>query len=171
MEVITKKTFLPLTLFLFAVSFGAMLYAESATEISAEEAFEQRQQIVAYSQKFLGKGYARGATGPQSFDCSGLVYAVARDSIGLQLPRMSSALYSFSTKVSDDQREPGDLVFFKTTGSGSISHAGIYLGEGKFIHSASDGPQVGVIISSLDEKYWKAHYAGAGQILPSAYSE
>jgi probable lipoprotein NlpC len=59
------------------------------------------------------------------------------------------------------------LVFFVTTGR-SISHAGIYTGAGRFIHSASEGPQTGVIYSQLDESYWEKSFAGAGRALPES---
>ena len=167
MNVINKKTFLPITLILFAISFGMQVYAEAALEKTAEKAAQQRLQLVEYSKSFLGKAYARGGLGPDYYDCSGLVYTVSRESIGLQLPRSSAAMYKFAKPVPDEKREVGDLVFFKTTESGNISHSGIYIGENKFIHSASDGPQTGVIISSLNDRYWKNHYAGTGQILPS----
>ncbi|MBP5465471.1 MAG: C40 family peptidase, partial [Treponema sp.] len=90
-------------------------------------------------------------------------------------------------KIEAKDREPGDLVFFKTTSSPDISHVGIYLGryagkdekgkavslagvgklEGKrlFIHSASDGPETGVIVSSLDDGYWAEHLTGYGRVL------
>jgi hypothetical protein len=72
-----------------------------------------------------------------------------------------------SRTINESQKEAGDILFFRTVGT-KISHAGLYLGNDQFIHSASDGPNTGVIISSLKETYWKTTYAGAGQILPPA---
>jgi probable lipoprotein NlpC len=74
-------------------------------------------------------------------------------------------LYNWAEKIGEDTLQPGDLVFFITSGR-SISHAGIYAGEGWFIHSASDGPQTGVMYSRLEEAYWQKTFAGAGRALP-----
>jgi hypothetical protein len=123
--------------------------------------------MIAYSKKYIGTPYRAGGTDADGMDCSGFLFTVARESVGLQLPRTSAALYSMARIIDDSQKEPGDIVFFRTVGS-KISHAGLYLGNDQFIHSASDGPNTGVIISSLKESYWKKTYAGAGQILPSA---
>ena len=74
-----------------------------------------------------------------SFDCSGLIFTVSREAIGVQLPRTTRALFNFCKDVDDKEREAGDLVFFKTTSSGEVSHVGLYIGSNQFIHAASDG--------------------------------
>jgi probable lipoprotein NlpC len=102
-------------------------------------------------------------------DCSGLVYASFKDSLSVSVPRSTSALYNWTEKISAEALEPGDLVFFITQGR-DISHVGIYLGEGRFIHSASEGPETGVIRSRLNESYWQRSFAGAGRALPGAGS-
>ena len=86
------------------------------------------------------------------------------DVLDISLPRSSSGIASFCTKLSE-KAEPqiGDFLFFNTTGKG-ISHVGIYLGDGTFIHSASDGPKTGVIISALNESYWKKCFLFYGSI-------
>jgi hypothetical protein len=96
-------------------------------------------------------------------DCSGLVYQAALDGPGISLPRTVSSLASRATRIRDAAREPGDLLFFNTTGR--LSHVGIYLGGGTFVHAASDGPRTGVIISDLSEEYWKRTYSFAGRVL------
>jgi hypothetical protein len=65
-----------------------------------------------------------------------------------------------------EKAQPGDLLFFKTDSSGKISHVGLYLGGRHFIHSASSGPNTGVIYSTLDERYWSRTYAAAGRVFP-----
>lgn len=135
----------------------------------AKKVSTQRQTLITYSLKFMGTPYVSGATGPDGFDCSGFVITMSHDAIGFQLPRTAQSIYA-SDKVehiSPTVREPGDLVFFKSTETGAINHVGIYVGKRKFIHAASDGPHTGVIISTLDEKYWHAHYAGSGRFLPT----
>lgn len=150
--------------------FAALFWCTScsfAREYSQDEAREARYKMVDYSKQYVGVPYKWGGTGPDGMDCSGFIYTVTRNSIGVQLPRTASEMYNYSRIVPDAEREPGDLVFFKTVGNGKISHAGIYLGNDQFIHSASDGPNTGVIISSLKESYWSRTYAAVGQILPS----
>ena len=139
----------------------------SAQEYSQAEAREARRKIIDYSKQYVGVPYKWGGTGPDGMDCSGFIYTVVRNAIDMQLPRTAAQMYAYARIIPDGSREPGDLVFFKTTGGSHISHAGIYLGSDQFIHSASDGPQTGVIISSLKESYWQRTYAASGQILPS----
>ena len=122
---------------------------------------------MAESKKYVGCPYVYGATGPDSFDCSGLIYYVANQALGLQLPRTSKAMYSFCKVVPKEKMEEGDLLFFKTNNTASITHVGIYIGGSQFISAISDGPNSGVIISSLDQEYWKPKYVGCGQFLAS----
>lgn len=142
------------------------LCAESVA-MSPEQAKEARVRFMEQAEKLTGCPYVYGAVGPDRFDCSGFVYYVAREALKIQLPRTARAIYSYTDPVSAENMEPGDLVFFKTTSSGNISHVGIYLGERKFISALSDGSKTGVVISSLDSSYWKPRFCGAGQILPS----
>ena len=135
-------------------------------KITPEEAAAMRTTFVEYSKRYIGKAYVRGATGPEAFDCSGLVFACSRESIGVQLPRQTTAIYAFCTLIDDAEREVGDLVFFTT--NGEINHVGIYAGNGQFINAASDGPNTGVILSSLKENYWKGHYYRTGRFLPAS---
>ncbi|MCF0241748.1 MAG: C40 family peptidase [Treponema sp.] len=136
--------------------------------MSAAKANTYRQNLITEAKKYIGCPYSFGAIGPDSFDCSGLIYHVAREANKTQLPRTCKALYSYVTIVSDADKEPGDLLFFKTTSSNTISHVGIYIGNNQFISAVSDGPNTGVILSSLKESYWKPRYVGAGQIYKSS---
>lgn len=165
-----KAVFFTFAFFLF-VLIVPQLCAQSAVSMSPSEAAVARQKMVDYSKQFIGKPYVAGGTGPNSFDCSGLIFTVSRESIGVQLPRTTQAIFNFCKDVDDKEREAGDLVFFKTTSSGNISHVGLYIGSNQFIHAASDGPNTGVIISSLKESYWKSHYYCTRRYLPSSNSE
>ena len=140
----------------------------SVLPVFAEKVSEARQKLITYSLKFRGTPYVYGATGPDSFDCSGFVFTMIGDSCGIKLPHSASAMF-LSDKlehISPVVREPGDLIFFKSS-DGTVNHVAIYLGKRKFIHSASDGPHTGVIISTLDENYWHEHYAGSARFLPT----
>ncbi len=123
--------------------------------------------MIAYGKQFVGVPYAYGGIDASGMDCSGFIFTVARESIGVQLPRTVSALYANVKIIDDMYKEPGDIVFFRTVGN-KISHAGLYMGNNQFMHAVSDGPNTGVIVSSLKETYWKNAYAGAGQFLPAS---
>lgn len=153
---------------LFLIMLPKVCAQSGEKPMTSDEAAKARARLIEYSKGFLGCPYRSGSTGPATFDCSGFVFSMFRESTGIQLPRKSSAIYSKSTKIEDSEREPGDLVFFKTTSSGAISHVGIYIGDSKFIHSASDGRETGVIISTLERGYWKTHYTASGRYIPSA---
>lgn len=151
---------------IFVIFFSGALSLANAEQISASKSAEMRTKLIKYSKQFIGSRYAEGEIGPDSFDCSGFVFTCARESIGIQLPRMTKAMYSFVKLIPESEREAGDLVFFKTTASDDVSHVGIYIGNNQFIHAASDGPNTGVIVSSLKEAYWKGKYFKTGQFLP-----
>jgi probable lipoprotein NlpC len=103
----------------------------------------------------------------RGLDCSGFIYLSFRDALAVEVPRTVRTLYGWVEKIPDKQLRPGDLVFFRTAGAAAgVSHAGIYTGDGRFIHAASDGPVTGVIYSRLSEAYWQRTYAGAGRALP-----
>lgn len=165
-----KAVFFTFSFFLF-VLIVPQLCAQNEVSMSPSEAAVNRQKLVEYSKQFIGKPYVSGGIGPNSFDCSGLIFTVSREAIGVQLPRTTRALFNFCKDVDDKEREAGDLVFFKTTSSGEVSHVGLYIGSNQFIHAASDGPNTGVIISSLKESYWKSHYYCTRRYLPASNSE
>ena len=102
--------------------------------------------------------YVFGASGPTAFDCSGFTSWVYRQN-GKSLPRTASAQYSGTTRVSKDGLSAGDLVFFAGTYKSGISHVGIYIGNGQFVHAANSS--TGVTVSSLNSGYYASHYAGA----------
>ena len=133
------------------------------TTMSTAQAKVYRENFVSMAKQKVGSPYVYGAVGPDTFDCSGLIYFCAREAANKQLPRTAKALYSYCRIVKDSNREVGDLLFFKTTASGNVSHVGIYIGNNQFISAISDGPNTGVIISSLQQDYWKGKYIGAGQ--------
>ena len=155
------------TLIVFTILFSICCLKLCAEDISPAQAQVNREKFVAESKKYVGCPYVYGATGPDSFDCSGLIYYVANQALGLQLPRTSKAMYSFCKVVPKEKMEEGDLLFFKTNNTASITHVGIYIGGSQFISAISDGPNSGVIISSLDQEYWKPKYVGCGQFLAS----
>ena len=117
-----------------------------------------RDQIISFAQKKLGSPYVWGATGPNSFDCSGFVGFVFKSAANLTLPRVSSAQATFKPKISSMNMKKGDLVFFNTTGKG-ISHVGIYMGNRPFIHASSGSRRV--TVSSLDSDFYSRTFRWA----------
>lgn len=115
--------------------------------------------------KYLGLRYRSGGTSSQGVDCSGFVGLVYRNILGVDLPHQSGSQFLLSTfrKVAMDDLATGDLVFFTPSKKNKrISHVGIYLSDGNFVHAARGK---GVIISSLDDPYWKPRIAGAKRMI------
>jgi lipoprotein Spr len=111
---------------------------------------------------FLGAPYKYGGQTKAGIDCSGLVMQVYRQYAGFKLPRSTKKLYQLVKHVDKDALAYGDLVFF-SDGWFSVSHVGIYIGEGRLVHSMKG---FGVIVSSLDEDYYKKRYRGARRVIP-----
>ncbi|RZA22114.1 MAG: peptidoglycan endopeptidase [Lysobacteraceae bacterium] len=111
----------------------------------------------------VGTPYRYGGNTPEGgFDCSGLVNYVYRDMLDLRLPRTSRELASLQgPRISPDRLASGDLVFFGSTGS--VSHVGIYVGEGRFVHAPNSGGTVR--LDRLDGSWWRDHYSGARRLL------
>ena len=116
---------------------------------------------LAYSKQ--GCPYVWGAEGPNTFDCSGFTQYVYRNAVGKNIPRTSKAQSKYGQTVSKANLQPGDLVFFTTNGSGSVSHVGIYVGGGNMIHSPSTGKTVSV--TSINSSYYTARFVTAKRIL------
>lgn len=119
------------------------------------------EQIIDSAKQYIGVPYVWGGTSPNGFDCSGLVYYVFRQH-GIYLNRTAATQYEHGVSVSKSNLQPGDLVFFANTYKAGISHVGIYVGNGQFIHASSSQ---GVTISYLSNSYWASHYYGARRVL------
>lgn len=111
----------------------------------------------------VGTPYRYGGNTPESgFDCSGLVTYVYRDMLDLHLPRTSRELAQVQgPRITPTSLAPADLVFFGT--KGNVTHVGIYVGEGRFVHAPSTGGTVR--LDHLDGHYWRDHYSGAKRVL------
>lgn len=116
--------------------------------------------IVSVAQQYIGVPYVWGGTTPSGFDCSGFTQYVFKQ-CGYSISRIADAQYSDGSYVSYDNLTAGDLVFFiNTYSTNGISHVGIYIGGGQFIHAANGG----VKISSLSESYYSSRYYSACRI-------
>lgn len=117
------------------------------------------QALVNEAAKYLGTKYVYGGTSPSGFDCSGLVQYACRKQ-GISVGRSSRDQFGNGVSVSRENLQPGDLVFFKK--GGSISHVGIYAGNGQMIHSPQTGKTV--CYTSIDTLSRRASYAGARRV-------
>lgn len=115
---------------------------------------------LAYSK--IGSTYVWGAEGPNSFDCSGFTSYVFRNAAGVSIPRTSSAQSGFGKTISKENLQPGDLVFFNTSGYG-VSHVGIYVGGGNMVHAPSSGKSV--TTSSINSSYYSSKFVTAKRVL------
>lgn len=127
---------------------------------------DKASEMVLGAMNFLGVPYRRGGTSAeQGFDCSGFTRHVFEMSLGLVLPRRADEQASANglVKVKRDELKPGDLVFFNTL-KRTFSHVGIYIGEGKFIHSPRTGGEVRV--EDMRYAYWSKRFTGARRAQP-----
>ena len=121
----------------------------------------QASDLVLNAMAYLGVPYRRGGTGLQGFDCSGFVQAMYEKTLGLVLPHNAKAQAAVTEKIDKKDLQPGDLVFFNTLRR-TFSHVGIYIGEGKFIHSPRSGGEVR--IEDMRESYWVKRFNGARRV-------
>lgn len=157
----------PVTRFLVDKGFVA---APSAKALPAADAAlidrvkERAADLVLTALNFLDIPYRRaGNTAEQGFDCSGFTRHVVATSLGLVLPRSADEQANARglVTVQEDELQPGDLVFFNTLRR-TFSHVGIYLGEGKFIHSPRTGSEVRV--ENMRRSYWAQRFTGARRL-------
>ena len=149
--------------------------SSTVTDPSVEgDRYLSRGEILARTAlSYRGLPYRFGGQSSRSgFDCSGLVQTVCAK-WGIYLPRAANAQFSKGKRVLPQDLQPGDLVFFSDTYKHGLSHVGIYIGDGKFLHAATR--EKGVIVSDLSEAYHRKHYCGAIRLdlskLPAAPDE
>ena len=119
-------------------------------------------KILSEAVGYLNTPYKYGGTSENGIDCSAFTQKVFQRSIEMQIPRSTKEQFSIGERISkDDELDFGDLVFFKTRRRSSPSHVGIYIGDNKFMHASR---KKGVMVSSLDEKYWTPRYIGARRL-------
>ncbi|MFQ6348878.1 C40 family peptidase [Pseudomonas sp. R11F] len=117
--------------------------------------------IVDRAHELLGTPYKWGGTSvQQGFDCSSFLVYLFKTEAQIQIPRTTAAMHrSPAPTIKRNALKPGDAVFFKGNGRGQVSHVGLYIGEGKFIHSPRTGKNIR--IDSLSNRYWNKNYTTA----------
>ncbi|WP_248919043.1 C40 family peptidase [Pseudomonas entomophila] len=139
-----------------------VVFNQSASSPAAEDVLFRAIGLV-------GTPYRWGGNTPDSgFDCSGLIGYVYRDAAGVSLPRSTREMIVMrAPNVDINALQSGDLVFFATSGGSQVSHAGIYVGEGRFVHAPSTGGTVR--LDYLSSRYWAKAYLQAKRVLPPGH--
>lgn len=127
---------------------------------------DRASDLVVNAMGFLGVPYKRGGNSAETgFDCSGFVRAIYQQTVGLVLPRRADQQAASTQVIDKKELQPGDLVFFNTMRR-TFSHVGIYVGDGKFIHSPRSGSEVRV--EDMRQSYWQRRFDGARRVTPAA---
>lgn len=108
----------------------------------------------------IGAPYRYGGSGPDAFDCSGLV-TYAHGQLGVSVPRTAAQQFAAATPVTRRELRPGDLVFFRLSGR-EVGHVGIYAGDDRFVHAPQSGGHVRV--ASLEDEWYRQRFVGAGRL-------
>jgi hypothetical protein len=133
------------------------------TSGDAEPAIDQQRMALTQSAiSYVGLAYRYGGEGASGYDCAGLMQALYREA-GVRLPRTSYDQFLVGQPVTFEELQPGDLVFFRDTYKRGISHVGIYIGEGEFIHAANQ--RRGIVRDWLRSEYYAQRYAGARRFI------
>lgn len=128
-----------------SASSGSSASSSAPSSYSSSSATGSAASIVAFAKAQVGDAYVPGGTGPNSWDCSGLVQA-AYASVGIDLPRVSQSQSTFGTQVSLDNLQPGDILYWGS--AGSAYHVAIYVGGGQFV--GAQNSSTGTVQRSLD---------------------
>lgn len=129
----------------------------------ARDATEIRSTVAKLAMEMIGVPYRYGGSDPnRGFDCSGLVYYTYTAN-GHSVPRTSQEQFKAARKIALTQAVQGDLIFFQD--QEKLSHVGIYLGDGLFVHAPSTGSAVSV--ASLESPYFQRHLVAVGRLLPN----
>ena len=126
----------------------------------ATRADEEGLRLANAARALVGRPYRFGGSGPDAFDCSGLVFYVHRQ-LGMHVPRTALTQFRLATRIERSDLQPGDLVFF-ADGSPEVTHVGVFVGNGEFVHAPKTGKPVSY--ARLDEEYFAENFAGAGRL-------
>jgi cell wall-associated NlpC family hydrolase len=152
--------------YLVVVSLAAVISSASATlqtrpAIVVIQPSSAIEDVIDRAHQLLGTPYKFGGTSvSQGFDCSSFLVYLFKTQANIQIPRTTAAMHrSTAATIKRNALKPGDAVFFKGNGHGRVSHVGLYIGDGKFIHSPRTGKSVR--IDSLSNSYWNKNYTTA----------
>lgn len=113
--------------------------------------------------RYKGARYVWGGNTPRGFDCSGFTQYVVERAVGTPFSRVLEEQWQSGRRVGNGEWQAGDLVFFKNTYKRGLSHVGIYLGKGRFIHAQNE--ETGVVITDISAEYYASRYIGARRLV------
>lgn len=145
----------------FTIEQGGPLQFKYAIKMDVEVERLINRDLYKFIESWWGTPYRLGGSTQNGVDCSAFTQTLMSVIYGLQIPRTAREQKAQSTVISEDQLREGDLIFFNTRGRG-VNHVGIYLQDNNFVHAASS---TGVMISNLNEAYWKKRLLGAGRVV------
>lgn len=154
-----RRAYRALLLLLLALTGACSSTPPRAPDARPEAAASPGVRIAADALALLGRPYRYGGNGPEAFDCSGLVRYVHLAS-GIAVPRTTADQFRAARPVPREQLAAGDLLFFRI--GGSISHVGIYAGDGKFVHAPQTGRNVET--RPIDDSYYRSRLAAIGRL-------
>lgn len=132
----------------------------SLAEAKINEGKRHNKSLYSFIEEWYGTPYLFGGTNHFGIDCSAFTRQLYNDVYNMSIVRTSTEQFSQVEKIGPDELKEGDLVFFKIH-SHKISHVGVYLYDGKFVHASVSQ---GVVISDLSDAYWTRYYAGCGRM-------
>lgn len=135
-------------------------YFRYAILLDVEVEYLSNKKLIEYIHEWWAAPYKLGGNSLKGVDCSNFVKGLTNFAYGLELPRTSREQAAYCKEISRDDLKEGDLVFF-ATGRRGISHVGLYIANNKFVHASTS---MGVVISSLEEPYWKRRYVKSGRL-------
>lgn len=145
-----------------AAAMPASAQEESLNATGVDESSGTGQAIADFALGYVGYPYVWAGNTPAGFDCSGFTQYVIMNTVGIDIGHGVPGQTGYGTWVDWDAWQPGDLVFFANTADAGISHVGIYIGDGQFVHAENES--TGVTISSIYSDYYSGHYYGATRI-------
>lgn len=145
---------------------------EQTVDFTDEETYQLptlADTVLERGYELVGTPYRYGGTSIKTgFDCSGFIGYLFREEAGITLPRSTREMIKLDAPlIARSELEPGDIIFFNNRGRGRVSHAGIYIGDNQFIHSASRHSG-GVRVDSLTDRYWRSSFIEAKRVLAQA---
>ena len=148
-----------------ATEFCSSLQFKYAQLLNSNVELVTNTSLIGFIDDWWGTKYRYGGTTKKGIDCSSFTGLLMGSVFGFALPRTAKQQYSVCSKLNKDDMLEGDLVFFNTRGG--VSHVGVYLGDGYFVHSSSSA---GVTINSLNESYYSRKFIGGGRIENEQYA-
>ncbi len=139
----------------------SLFYKYYAQNLAVKLEYNEDKELLETVNDWIGTPYRSGCASKKGTDCSGFVTSVYREVYGINLSRSSRSMFQDVKRIKKDSIRTGDLVFFRRSPKQPIYHVGIYLKNGKFVHSATNG---GVMVSSLKQAYYQRNFYAAGRV-------